>query len=69
MPRIKTTRKARFAAALALTGMTQKEWAKGKISEVHLSRFLNGHSVSAPLAAKIDAFISEVEQKVMAGAA
>lgn len=63
MVRIKATRKARFTAALALIGKTQEEWAKeeGEVSRTQLNEFLNGKRVSAPLTAKVDAFIKRIE--------
>lgn len=63
MVRIRATRKSRFAAALKLTGMTQKQWAEvqGGVSTTQLNEFLNGHRVSAPLTEKVDRFIAKVE--------
>lgn len=47
--------------------MTQADWAKdnGMVRE-HLNRVLNGHFVSKNVLDKIDAFITDVEAKVMA---
>lgn len=63
MVRIRATRKSRFAAALKLVGMTQKQWAQvqGNVSVTQLNEFLNGHRVSAPLTSKVDAFVAKVE--------
>jgi len=68
MPRIKRTRKARFTSALALTGMTQGDWARrvGEVSRVFLNRVLNEREESARLTAKIDAFIESVEAQAVA---
>jgi predicted transcriptional regulator len=67
MPRIRNTRKVRFQAALIRIGMTQADWAKqnGMVRE-HLNRVLNGHIESRPVFEKIDAFVADVEAKVLA---
>ncbi len=66
MPRIINTRKARFQSALVRADMTQAEWAiaNGMVRE-HLNRVLNGHFDSPPVIGKIDAFIADVEARVM----
>lgn len=68
MVRIQSTRKSRFKAALALTGLTQKEWAEGQagISRGYLNMVLNGKMESDTLTQKIDAFIADIEAKVLA---
>lgn len=67
MPRIKNTRKARFLSALARVGMTQEQWAeKNGLTREHLSRVVNGRFESPPVNGKIDAFIADVEAKVLA---
>lgn len=54
------TRKARFRAALALAGITAKEWAEQYgCSENHLYLFLAGRRDSAPLTEKMEAFIDK----------
>lgn len=67
MPRIKNTRKARFQAALIRAGMTQADWARqnGMVRE-HLNRVLNGKFDSKNVLDKIDAFVADVEAKVLA---
>lgn len=69
MPKIKNTRKSRFQSALIRCGMTQAEWAQanGMVRE-HLNRVLNGHFDSKGVLEKIDAFISDVEAKVVLSA-
>lgn len=59
--RKKMSRKAAFAAALIEAGMTPTGWARdvGEVSKTQLYRTLNNPSQSAPLTAKIDAFITE----------
>lgn len=55
------SRKALFAAALVEAGMSAKRFAGeiGGVSEVQLHRTLRNPQQSAPLTAKIDAFITE----------
>lgn len=68
MPRIRNTRKARFQSALVRVGMSQGDWAKdnGMVRE-HLNRVLNDRvDGSVSVIGKIDAFIADVEAKVMA---
>lgn len=73
-------RKKRFKAALALAGMTQKEWAAqqgekqedGKprgVTKTHLNEVLNRNRDSEPLNAAIDAFIEKIERRARAKAA
>lgn len=67
MPRIKRSRSARFKAAVAAVGMTQREWAaKQGVGYTHLYLTLKDPSQSLTLSEKIDAFIAEVEAKVVA---
>jgi hypothetical protein len=62
MPRLSTSRKARFKAALASVGMTALQWAeKHDVSYTHLYLTLRDPKQSLTLSAKIDAFIAEVE--------
>lgn len=57
MQRLQDNRKARFRAALALAGLTQKEWAEREgVTASHLSRVLAGERDSGTLNNKIDAF-------------
>lgn len=52
------TRKARFRAALALAGITAKEWCQQQgYSENHMYLFLAGRRDSLTLTQKMDAFI------------
>lgn len=56
------SRKAGFAAALAEAGVTIGEFLRdecGGISRTQLRRVLNDPSQSAPLTAKIDAFVKK----------
>ena len=67
--RIRNTRKARFQAALIRAGYdNQGEWAEQNgMGREHLNRVLNGRvDGSAEMLAKIDAFIADVEAKVLA---
>jgi predicted transcriptional regulator len=67
MPRINRSRKARFKAALASVGMTQREWAaKHDVGYTHLYLTLKDPTQSLKLSAEIDLFIAEVEAKVLA---
>lgn len=64
MPRINNSRKARFKAALARVGMTQRGWAaKQGVGYTHLYLTLQDPTQSLSLSAKIDAFVAEVEAK------
>lgn len=66
MHKIETTRKARFKSALALTGLTQKEWSeKQEVSYMHLY-YTVLHDETDALLAKVDQFISHVESQVAA---
>lgn len=57
MPTKTETRKARFRAALALTGMTQEEWAiEAGVTAGHLTHVLAGRRESRVLIEKIEAF-------------
>lgn len=55
------SRKALFVAALVEADMSAKRWAeeRGGVSQVQLYRTLRHPEQSAPLTAKIDAFIAE----------
>lgn len=55
------SRKAGFAAALVEAGMTAGRWCRevGGVSRTQLYRTLDDEAQSAPLTAKIDAFIAE----------
>lgn len=56
----KMSRKARWRAAVALAGITAKDWCAGQnISEAHFYLVLRGKRESPPLLAKIDAFIAK----------
>ena len=69
MPRIKSTRKARFKSALALAGMTQTEWAgQNGITPDHLSMVISEvyPRESKVLEEKIDKFIERIESQVAA---
>lgn len=67
MARIKNTRKARFLSALARVGMTMEQWAgKNGLTREHLSRCVNGHYDSPRVLGMVDAFIADVEAKVLA---
>jgi gp16 family phage-associated protein len=60
MPKVKTSRKQLFKAALAIAGVTAAQWASNNdLSPEHVSFVLNGKRESARLIAKIDAFIVE----------
>ena len=59
------TRKARFQAALILTGMTQGQWAElGGRTRGYVNMVLNGKMQSRKLDQEIDAFVAEVEARV-----
>lgn len=65
--RIDTSRKARFKAACARVGKTQAQWAAEQdVTYTHLYLTLEDESQSRTLTEKIDAFISEVEEKTKA---
>jgi hypothetical protein len=54
------SRKARFRAALGLAGTTETAWADAnKVTRQHLYLVLKGERTSAPLIAKIEAFIGQ----------
>jgi len=57
----KVSRKAKFAAALIEAGITPSVFARevAGVSKTQLYRTLNDPKQSAPLTAKIDAFIRE----------
>lgn len=59
--RKEVSRKAKFAAALKEAGITAEAFARdiGKVSTTQLYRTLKNPMNSAPLTAKIDAFIAE----------
>lgn len=62
--RIDSSRKARFKAALARVGKTQRAWAKEQdVSYTHLYLTLVDESQSKTLTGKIDAFVEQIEQK------
>ena len=57
MPKVKANRKQLFRAALALAGLTARDWAEREgISESYLSFVLNGKRESDALNEKINAF-------------
>lgn len=63
-------RKKAFKAALALAGVTAKDWAAQRnVTPVHLHYVLNAARVSAPLNAEIDAFIEAHRRQEPARAA
>lgn len=65
--RIRNTRKARFQSALIRAGMSQGDWAKRNgMGREHLNRVLNERIASPRVIDLIDAFIAEVEAKVLA---
>lgn len=67
MARIRTSRKARFTAALALTGQTLKGYARKQgMSRYHLSEILTGRRKNADVVAKCDRFIADVERRFIA---
>ena len=69
MPRIHTSRKSRFKSACARVGLTQKQWAeKQGVGYTHLYLTLKDPKQSLLLAAKIDAFIAEIEEKTTVAA-
>jgi hypothetical protein len=54
------TRKARFRAALALAGMTVRDWCQQQgYSEPHVYLFLAGRRDSQTLTDKMEAFIDQ----------
>lgn len=65
--RIKTTRKARFKAALSLAGMTQKEWSETNgVNPQHLNGVISetqSRTGGKELLEKIDSFIAATEKK------
>lgn len=57
-PRV--SRKGAFHAALALAGMTQRDWANQEgVTGGHVTLVLSGRRTSKSLTDKIDAFIRE----------
>lgn len=57
VPKEKPSRKQQFRAALALAGLTAKEWADREgIDETYLSRVLNEQRTNEAIIAKVDAF-------------
>lgn len=70
MRKHKANRKARFKAALALAGKTAQGWAdENKVTRQHLGAVLREDRASGALIEKVDAFIREVDQKTLVGAA
>lgn len=60
-------RRKRFRAALALAGVSLKQWASTEgVTRQHVREVLLGRRVSAPLNEKIDAFIAQHLKKVAA---
>jgi hypothetical protein len=67
MPRIQTSRKARFTAALALVGKTKTQWAlEHGVHRVHLNAVLRDERESPRLVVEVDRFIADVERQFMA---
>lgn len=65
MRKVKNIRKARFRAALALTGHTQDSWAKQEgIAPSMLSQVLNGERVNDAVMEKVEAFTAKHAQAV-----
>lgn len=66
MHKIETTRKARFKAAIARTGLTQKEWStRNKVNYLHLY-YTVLHDDTEKLLEKVDSFIEQVEAQAVA---
>lgn len=64
MKKSQANRKARFKAALALDGTTQKEWAGGQeLTVQHIAMTLRGERESKKLIDAIDSYIQGVEKK------
>lgn len=60
MARPTISRNQRFKAALAMAGITAREWARqNEVSHGHLSQVVRGIRHSATLAEKIDTFIAK----------
>jgi hypothetical protein len=60
MAKPKTSRKRRFRAALALAGMTARQWAAEQgVTDNHVHMVLAGTRESASLTEKVDAFIDK----------
>ncbi len=60
MPKVKTSRKQLFRAALAITGQTAAEWAEANdLTAQHVSHVLNGRRESMRLIGKIDEFVAK----------
>lgn len=65
MRKVKNLRKARFRAALALTGHTQDSWAEQEgISPSMLSLVLDGKRTNDMVMAKVESFIAKQLQAV-----
>jgi len=65
MPKTDNPRKARFRAALALAGLTAKQWAEQQdITPSHLSQVLSGKHESRTLIEKVDAFTKKHVRQV-----
>lgn len=57
MPKAKTSRKQLFQAALAIAGLTARQWAvKEGLTSGHLSMILAGKRSNVKVSAKIDAY-------------
>lgn len=70
MRKLKVNRKARFKAALALAGMRVGDFALAAgVTRQHLGAVLRSERDSGTLVEKVDAFIKDVEDRVMVGAA
>lgn len=53
-------RKKRFLAALAMAGMSMREWAtKNDLTAGHVSQYLSGKRDSAVLDERVDAFTAK----------
>ena len=66
MPKVETTRKARFKSALAFSGLSQKEWSEANdVNYMHLY-YTVLHDETEKLLEKVDKFIEKVEAQVAA---
>lgn len=66
MPRIHSTRRARFKAACARAGITQTAWAeKQSVTKAHLMAVLANERESERLTTEIDRFVESIEAKVI----
>lgn len=64
MAQTRTSRKQLFRAALAIAGLTAREWADREgTSESYLSLVLNGKRESEALTMKIEAFAQKEMEK------